>query len=337
MPPATSSNPSPIHPPPPPGPRSVWWFSDGKPGHVSQVRGLVNALRTLGDFTLAEFDCARGAAKATRRRAEHAARGGLTAPPLILGAGRRTHRAMRAAGRQTGGLTVVLMNPVWPTGHRKRGFDLYVVPEHDAVAPSDDVIQTVGALNPLTADGPHDPSRGVMLIGGPSRRYRWDGDATLDRLRAVVARTPGITGWAATSSRRTPDAAEAALSRLGGPVDFTPAADTPRGWVADELADAGTAWVTEDSVSMVFEALTAGCRVGLLPLPRVPGLGERFLNWGPNRVTAGVHRLVERGLVTRYDDWAGGAALVRPDPPLAEAQRVAGRVWARWTAGTGKV
>jgi len=329
---ATSSIPTPPEPTPTPGPRSVWWFSDGKPGHVSQVRGLVNALRTLGPFDLIEFDCARGAPAATRRRAERAARGGRTAPPLIVGAGRRTHRAMRAAGRRTRGLTVVLMNPVWPTGHRKRGFDLYVVPEHDAVSPADDVIQTVGALNPLTADGAHDPSRGVMLVGGPSRRYRWDGNATLDRLRTVVGRSGAITRWAATSSRRTPAVAESALATLGAAVTFTPAAETPRGWVADALADAGTAWVTEDSVSMVFEALTAGCRVGLLPLPRVPGLGERFLGWGPNRVTAGVHRLVERGLVTRYDDWAAGAALTRPDPPLAEAQRVAECVWDRWRA-----
>lgn len=261
----------------------------------------------------------------------HAALGTLTAPPLIVGAGRRTHRPMQVAKRQTRGLAVVLMLPVWPTGQRKRGFDLYVVPEHDGVKAADNVLLTTGALNPLTDQGAHDPQRGVILIGGPSRRYLWDGPATLDRLQRLVADSPSVTHWAATSSRRTPAMAEAALADLHPRVHFTPAHQTPQGWVASALAGAGTAWVTEDSVSMVFEALTAGCRVGLLPLPRVPGLGERWLGWGPGRVAAGVQQLAERGLVTRFEDWAKGAPLPAPNP-LAEAQRVAVVLWERWGA-----
>ena len=259
----------------------------------------------------------------------HAALGTLTAPPLIVGAGRRTHRPMQVAKRQTRGLAVVLMLPVWPTGQRKRGFDLYVVPEHDGVKAADNVLLTTGALNPLTDQGAHDPQRGVILIGGPSRRYLWDGPATLDRLQRLVEGNPSVTHWAATSSRRTPAMAEAALADLHPRVHFTPAHQTPQGWVASALAGAGTAWVTEDSVSMVFEALTAGCRVGLLPLPHVPGLGERWLGWGPGRVAAGVQQLAERGLVTRFDDWAKGAALPEPSP-LAETARVAACVWERW-------
>ncbi len=313
--------------------RQVWWFSDGKPGHMSQVRGLVEALRRCGDFELLEFNCARGIPQAHQRRHMHVAQSTLTAPPLIVGAGRRTHRPMQRAKRQTRGLTVVLMLPVWPTGQRKRGFDLYVVPEHDGVKAAHNVLLTTGALNPLTARGPHDPQRGVMLIGGPSRRYLWDGLATLERLQRLVADSPEITHWSATSSRRTPAAAEHALPGLHPRIHFTPAHQTPQGWVASALAGAGTAWVTEDSVSMVFEALTAGCRVGLLPMPRALGLGERFLGWGPGRVTAGVGRLVQRGLVTRFDDWVTGTALPAPNP-LAETTRVAANVWERWEAHT---
>ncbi|MEE9405645.1 MAG: ELM1/GtrOC1 family putative glycosyltransferase [Algisphaera sp.] len=302
--------------------RQVWWFSDGKPGHVSQVRGLINALRQLGSFELVEIDCRPGNSSFVATP--------TSPPPLILGAGRRTHRPMLKAKRATGGLAVVLMHPVWATGHRKRGFDLYVVPEHDGLAPADDVLLTTGALNPLTAEGAHNPTCGLLLIGGPARRYGWNPTQTLEQLRTLVDRTSDITTWQATSSRRTPESTEAQLQHLDPRVTFTPAADTPRGWVAQALAAADQVWVTEDSVSMIFEALTAGCRVGLLPLPYRPGFGERFLGWGPGRVASGVKRLIERGQVTPYADWLAGRTLCKPPAPVAEAQRVAQWVWQRW-------
>ena len=300
--------------------RHVWWFTDGKPGHDSQVRGLVNAMRALGPFELVEIDCL---SKPT-----------LPATPtgdlLILGAGQKAHRPMLRAKQQTGGLTVVLMHPVWPTGHRKRGFDLHIVPEHDGVPAADDVVLTTGALNPITAEGAHDPTRGVLLVGGPAKRYGWDTAELITRLHAVVERSPQITHWAATSSRRTPADTLEQLGNLHPRVDFTPADQTPRGWVAEALAGASVAWVTEDSVSMIFEALTAGCRVGLLPLPYRPGYGELYLGWGPGHVATGILQLQERGLVTPWAEWDQGASLPNPSEPLAEAQRVAKLVWERW-------
>ena len=39
-------------------------------------------------------------------------------------------------------------------------------------------------------------------------------------------------------------------------------------WLEDMLTRCRDVWISEDSISMIYEALTAGCRVGLLPLPR---------------------------------------------------------------------
>lgn len=300
--------------------RVIWWFTDHKPGHVSQVRGLTNAMRNLGPFELVEIDCRR------KPTLPATPRGNL----LILGAGQKAHRPMLRAKQQTGGLTAVLMHPVWPTGHRKRGFDLHIIPEHDGVPPADDVILTTGALNPLTADGKHDPQRGVILIGGPAKRYGWDTDQIIERLRGVVERSDDITRWTATSSRRTPADTLKQLPGLHPRVEFTPADQTPRGWVAQELAAASAAWVSEDSVSMIFESLTAGCRVGLLPLPYRPGYGELYLGWGPGHVAKGIIQLQERGLVTPWAEWDQGKPLPSASAPLAEATRVAELVWQRW-------
>ena len=43
----------------------------------------------------------------------------------------------------------------------------------------------------------------------------------------------------------------------------------PQGWIFEQMQLAETVYVTEDSVSMIFEALTAGCRVGVIAMDRL--------------------------------------------------------------------
>ena len=42
--------------------------------------------------------------------------------------------------------------------------------------------------------------------------------------------------------------------------------DTKQGWVEEMLLTRQNAWVTPDSVSMTYEALSAGCRTGIFEL-----------------------------------------------------------------------
>jgi mitochondrial fission protein ELM1 len=97
---------------------------------------------------------------------------------------------------------------------------------------------------------------------------------------------------------------------------FQPWATCPPGWLAQRLATTDNVWVSEDSASMIYEALSAGCRVGILQLP---GTSRR------SRVIAGVQRLQEEGLVMNYKNWAAQplTELPRNPAPLAEAARVA--------------
>ena len=48
-----------------------------------------------------------------------------------------------------------------------------------------------------------------------------------------------------------------------------PVEKTPQGWIFEEMQKAEAVWVTEDSVSMIFEALTAGCQVGIIEIDRL--------------------------------------------------------------------
>ena len=115
-------------------------------------------------------------------------------------------------------------------------------------------------------------------------------------------------------SPRTPPTTRRSLSRMKqGSWDFVPHETTEQGWLALRLQHAATVWVTEDSISMVCEALTAGAAVGVLSVP-----AKRH-----DRITRAVDDMAQTGLVTRFSAWQAGTPLHPADPPLQEAARCA--------------
>jgi uncharacterized protein len=101
-----------------------------------------------------------------------------------------------------------------------------------------------------------------------------------------------------------------------------PVAETGPDWLPAQLARAGQVWVTADSVSMVYEALTAGAAVGVLETPR-----QR-----PSRVSRGLERLAVESWVTPFADWRPGRTLHRPPGIFNEAERCARWIVERWLA-----
>lgn len=293
-------------------PKPIWIVSDGKPGHRAQTRGLADALQRRDAAVQAhELTLEPGTAVV-------AAAAELQGPPrLILGAGRRTHHPVLALRRHFGGRAVALMYPGFLT---RRRFDLCIVPKHDGVAESVNIVTTDGALNPVRPATNADRREGLILVGGPSSHHDWDAAAFQDHLMDLVSHRPDMR-WTATTSRRTPKPTTAALFELvgrdGADMTFVPAQHTPPGWVAEQLARCGEVWVSEDSVSMAYESLSSGASVGLLPVPQ---------RGKPGRVVRGVESLVQRGIVVRLADWLAGTPLPTDRPALQEADRVAGHI-----------
>lgn len=225
---------------------------------------------------------------------------------------------MLAARRAYGGRIVVLMKPSLPL----RWFDLCIVPEHDGVAPAANVMVTRGALTSVAPAADKDEGRGMFLIGGPSPHFGWDEEQLLQCIDEIAARAP--LHWTVATSRRTPVAFIEHLSRRApANVKVVPWEQAAPGWLADELGRAAQAWVTEDSVSMVYEALTAGAACGLLPVPcRREG-----------RVVQGLRRLTADGWVTPFHAWRDGKVLQAAREPFDEAQRSAREVCRRWFPG----
>eukprot|EP00752_Nemacystus_decipiens_P013708 g12161.t1 len=193
---------------------------------------------------------------------------------LIVAAGRGTHSMAMSLRKYLGLPTVALMNPGWVGRQR---FDLSIIPRHDGVKPSASVIVTDGALNEITPAIDASPTQGLLLVGGPSKHHGWDEPSIQNQIDSIIEQDADMR-WTATGSRRTPSGTDRILSALadqhGDRLAYTPASQTPDGWVAEQLQRCGVCWVSEDSVSMVYEALTAGAKVGLLSVPHKGSLGR---------------------------------------------------------------
>ncbi|HNQ04571.1 MAG TPA: mitochondrial fission ELM1 family protein [Thiobacillaceae bacterium] len=291
-------------------PLTLWRFLDGKPGHEKQSLGLCQALARHTPTRQIDLPVEAGWKSFLRWATGRSPRGrDLPSPDLLIGAGHATHLPMLAARRAHGGRIVVLMRPSLPLAL----FDLCLIPEHDAPPSRPGVLSTVGVLNPLTASGTHAGNRGLILVGGPSPHFHWDSPAIIRQI-GELAHSRTEMRWTLTTSRRTPAGFLTSLEGL--PLEVHRAQATPAGWLESQLARAGEVWVTPDSVSMLYEALTAGCRVGLLHLPAVAG----------SRVARGVEGLRAKGLVAVLPH------VPRATASLDEAGRSARFILERWFA-----
>ena len=291
-------------------PVTLWQICDGKRGHQSQSTGLIEALGRHAPLTVCRVAAPpllRSLASCLNRKTPWAR--DLPPPQVAVGAGHATHAVLLTLRRVYRARTIVLMRPSLPLGW----FDYCLVPSHDNPPVRDNVIITTGAVNPIQLQSNHDPGHGLILVGGPSRHYRLDPVALLSRIRQLLAgRTRRY--WTLSNSPRTPAQLTRELAGLEADgVDVVLWDQCDEGWLAGALARASDVWVSEDSISMIYEALTAGCRVGLLPLPRKSA----------SRLHRAIDQLQHDRFVCTQDDWASGAGLPVPPRPLDEANRCA--------------
>lgn len=297
-------------------PLVIWVLGDGKPGHENQSLGLAEALGRLRPCTVKRI--AVGDMGPLERLGALRKLSIGEPPDLILGAGHATHWGLLMLAWQHRARSVVLMKPSLPL----RWFDLCVVPEHDFGAKRlpRNVVATTGALNRVRARGAKHRKGGLLLVGGPSATHGWDAADLLERLAAIVAGSKAGY-WELTTSRRTPPEMLGLLREKLPKVEVFSHEQTDRRWLPARLGEAAEVWVTEDSVSMVYEALSSGARVGLLPVPSKSG---------DSRVLRGLQGLVERGFVTTYETWRQSGTLAAPPHVLREADRCAAVVAERF-------
>jgi mitochondrial fission protein ELM1 len=295
----------------------LWCLMDGKPGHQNQTLGLVDALRRVGRANLAVREIPVPHQFPHRFFGPQWNRHAVgPAPHLIIGAGHATHFSMLAAKYRFGGRAIVLMKPSLPM----QLFDLCVIPDSHRIRPNHPkVFVTRGVLNRIRYSQRREAGRGLILLGGPSAHFHWDSDRVFDQLHQVIHLQPNRK-WTIATSRRTPDSL---LQRCRDqPLDarLVEHADVGREWLPAEIEASESIWVTEDSVSMTYEAVTSGASVGTFQLAR-----NR-----QTRVTLGMDRLTEAGCVTPWSVWRETGKLSAARLALNEAERTAEEIVRRF-------
>ena len=248
----------------------IVYVSDGKAGHRSQAVGLYKAMQRISNievtfqeisiqqlpvFTLLKGMLSRQLALFEKK------------PDYIFGVGSHTQSRVLLLGKvYPQAKTVILMKPNFPFAW----FDHAIIPEHDGVPESTHVITTQGALNPIVNEQRHQANRTLVALGGSSKRHQWNEKKVLEAIQNIVQHHPQAE-IILTTSRRTPKEFLGHLSAqpYASQLQIFPVEDTPQGWIFEQMQQAEAVWVTEDSVSMIFEALTAGCKVGIITIDRL--------------------------------------------------------------------
>ena len=267
----------------------IVYVSDGKAGHRSQALGLFKAIQRQSSETvsfeeisindLAIFPLLVGLFRRSIPQLQ-------TTPDFIFGVGSHTQLRVFLLGKiYPQAKTVILMKPDYPFAW----FNYSVIPEHDGIPASDRVIVTQGALNPIVNEQRHQSGRILIALGGSSKRHQWNEDKVFASIKHIV-KQHSENEIIITTSRRTP---EQFVERLNTypflpHVHFFPVEQTPQGWIFEEMQQAEAVWVTEDSVSMIYEALTAGCRVGVIAMDRTK----------QDRITTSVDGLLGKGIIS---------------------------------------
>ena len=236
-------------------PIHIWLIGDGKSGHENQSAGLAEAIGRLVPVEIRRVSAGAKSHVISRIREANRASGDWPKPDLLIGTGHATHTVLLWLARHHGVPCVVLMKPSLPTSM----FDLCLVPVHDLNRSSHaaNVIPTVGALNLVPPPGQSRRASRLILIGGrrpATNGTRADPVGSDRRNHGQRRRFPMAYHRFPAHPGRFPSCGGKDMSRCG-----TPSAPEGRGRLAASLlSDAAEVWVTEDSISMIYEALSSG-------------------------------------------------------------------------------
>ena len=247
----------------------VWRFLDGKIGHENQSLALVNSLNLeikllnipITNLIITTFINIKKLLKLPR-------------PDLIIGVGHRVHLSLLVAKFLFGGKSIVIMKPSIPV----HWFDLCIIPKHDQYNGKGLVYKTNGALCNIKSKGEKKSDKGLILIGGISKNFIWNEDSVINQITQLVINNPNIN-FELTTSRRTPIDFSLNLKKLKTNLEtlslnykknlkISFIKNQNQNWVNNRMREAKFAWITEDSISMISESLTAGQLVGIIRLSK---------------------------------------------------------------------
>ncbi len=317
-------------------PISIIAYFDGRLGHEKQTRSILLALAELTATNVVHKKVLVSAATYCKNWGTYLL-SSLWSPKtekfatpvdLIIGTGAHTHIPMlleKEARSKFSGGQVRVVTCMSPDPLLRSKFDLCCIPMHDHPLPRENVFVTLGPPSPVVSETKHKPDRGLILIGGLDKKsHRWNTNKLAEQIETIIRKNQSMQ-WTVSSSPRTPEDTCRKLEDMAAAnqhLSFFRSKDTPAGWVEKQYGLSGTVWVTADSISMVYEALTAGSSVGILPVEWL----QR-----DNKFQQSLDILHEKKMIVYFDEWQTNARMTIPSAePLKEAKRCASEILRRW-------
>ena len=183
---------------------------------------------------------------------------------LFVGAGSTSYYALKFYARRYAKPSVALM---YPKGYRK-DFSVIIAGAHDRPKPRANLKISPVSLSFSRPQGLYKPQRKAVgfIIGGPNSCFEM-GDEILRQIESVRAQFADCE-FALTTSPRTPQATESALAKLSWDYSVIYSRE-PVNPIGDFLAQCEWVFISEDSVSMISEAVSNGsASVAILSLKR---------------------------------------------------------------------
>ncbi|MDX2446499.1 MAG: ELM1/GtrOC1 family putative glycosyltransferase [Desulfobacterales bacterium] len=300
--------------------------TDNRPGHVKQTEAIIRSLSDLTpvdieymgvncdlksdlkNWTLAIISLLRQSKKPSK------------GPDIVIGTGSHTHATAIRMSIPHGSKKIICMSP--PTGFRYL-FDLCLIPQHDMAPPTNNSFFTTGPPNLSKNLNGHDTHKGLILIGGiDPKSHKWNSKNIFESVKSIIDKEQNIQ-WTISTSPRSPEDMEKLLFTASKKLNYTfcPFSQTPKYWLEKQYAENKYVWVTADSMSMVYEAISAGCSVGLIPI-----------EWkNPNnKFSKSEKNLVSKGYVASYEKWLKDKDYPTRNHDLNEAKRCAVEILKRW-------
>jgi uncharacterized protein len=306
-------------------PVKVLLISDGRPGHFRLAEGIVAAAERRRPVELQRIECRRGrwpglvlAGISNSALADTALLRSVygLAPPapgaydLVVSAGAETLAANVACARLSGAKNVFYGSL---RAFRPASFSLVLTsyirnasrPRHRMMLKPSAIPRT--ARPPMQRGPDNAPQTGVLLLGGDAGTTRFEAD-DWRRLLAFVSETHASSGmrWLISNSRRTPAVASALIAQqiagqaTGGPIlRFIDVRNPDTATLAAAFAEADVVVCTDDSSSMISEAIAAGLpTVGVRPRDhRLPVDEAGYRDY---LITSGWHRVLDISALTAH-------------------------------------
>jgi len=241
----------------------IWRFTDGKAGHDKQSLALVDRLMNQTKCRLFDFNV-QGQRNPILNIIfkNYKLPEGITKPDIAIGAGHKTHLHLLAIKRCFNTKIVVIMKPSLPLMF----FDLCIIPKHDGIKNGPNIINTQSSLVKFNSNLKKKENTGLILIGGPSKHYFWDSKIVLEEI-CKISKKFKFRRLLLSTSRRTPFDFIDQLNELNiSDIKVYEYSKIKNDWLDRHINKVKNIWVTNDSYSMVTEALASGADVDIIDL-----------------------------------------------------------------------